>query len=95
VAAAAPALDTEMRAKLAATHEAMAALKKRAETVERYDQMLADGNAQGNATIQAAIDRLADQTKTLERIVVALKLDRVKFEGSDSLDAPEKVGKKK
>jgi putative iron-regulated protein len=95
VAATAPALDTEMRAKLAATGEAMTALKTRAETVERYDQMLANGNAQGNATVQAAIDRLADQTKTLERVVAALKLDRVKFEGSDSLDAPEKVGKKK
>jgi putative iron-regulated protein len=95
VAAAAPALDTEMRAKLTATHEAMAALKKRAETVERYDQMLAEGNAEGNATIQTAIDRLADQTRTLERIVATLKLDRVKFEGSDSLDAPEKVEKKK
>lgn len=94
VAATSPALDAEMRSKLAATGEAMAALKQRAETVERYDQMLADGNAQGNATIQAAIDRLADQTKTLERIVAALKLDRVKFEGSDSLDAPDKVGKK-
>jgi putative iron-regulated protein len=95
VAATSLALDVEMRSKLAATGEAMAALKKRAETVEHYDQMLADGNAQGNAAIQTAIDRLADQTKTLERIVVALKLDRVKFEGSDSLDAPEKVEKKK
>jgi len=92
VAAAAPELDREMKAKLAATLEAMAALKKRAETTERYDQMLAAGNAEGNATVQAAIDRLTDQTRTLERIVAALQLE-VSFEGSDSLDAPEKVGK--
>ncbi len=93
VAAASPELDKEMKAKLAATHEAASALTKRAETVERYDQMLAEGNAEGAATIQALIDRLTDQTKTLERIVAELKLDRVAFEGSDSLDAPEKVGR--
>ena len=94
VAAREPALDAEMRAKLTATHDAMAAMKKRAETFERYDQMLGDGNAEGNKTIQTAIDRLTEQTRTLERVVAALKLNRVKFEGSDSLDAPEKVGKK-
>lgn len=94
VAAAAPALDAEMRKKLAATFDAMTALKQRAETVERYDQMLAEGNAEGNATIQKAVDALVDQTKTLERIAAALKLDKVKFEGSDSLDAPEKAKRK-
>ena len=92
VAAASPELDREMKAKLAATHEAAATLKKRAESVERYDQMLAQGNAEGNAAVQAVIDRLTEQTKTLERAVAALKLDSVAFEGSDSLDAPEKVG---
>jgi putative iron-regulated protein len=93
VAAAAPELDKEMKAKLAATHEAAAALKQRGETVERYDQMLAAGNAEGNATVQALIDRLTEQTRTLERIVPTLKLNQIAFEGSDSLDAPEKVGK--
>jgi putative iron-regulated protein len=72
----------------------MTALKTRAESVERYDQMLAEGNAEGNATIQKAVDALTDQTRTLERIAAALKLDKVKFEGSDSLDAPEKARKK-
>jgi hypothetical protein len=37
---------------------------------------------------------LIDQTRTLERIIAALQLGKVKFEGSDSLDAPAKVGKK-
>lgn len=86
-------LDTEMRAKLKATLDAMTAIKQRAESREAYDQMLADGNAEGNAVIQAGIDRLTDQTKTLERVVAALKL-KANFEGSDSLDAPDKVGKK-
>jgi putative iron-regulated protein len=53
--------------------------------------MLAEGNIEGNAVIQAAIDRLTDQTGTLERIVAALSLDGVAFERSDSLDAPDKV----
>ena len=94
VAAAAPALDAEMKQKLKATFDAMTALKTRAESVERYDQMLAEGNAEGNATIQKAVDALTDQTRTLERIAAAPKLDKVKFEGSDSLDAPEKARKK-
>lgn len=86
-------LDTEMRGKLKATLDAMTKIKQRAETKEAYDQMLADGNAEGNAVIQAAIDRLTDQTRTLERVVASLKL-KATFEGSDSLDAPDKVGKK-
>lgn len=85
-------LDTEMRGKLKATLDAMTAIKQRAETREAYDQMLADGNAEGNAVIQVGIDRLTDQTRTLERVVAALKLKAI-FEGSDSLDAPDKVGK--
>ena len=93
VAKATPDLDREMQVKLTATHDAMLKLKQRAETVERYDQMLAEGNAEGGAVVQAAIDRLTEQTRTLERIVAALKLDRIAFEGSDSLDAPEKVAK--
>jgi putative iron-regulated protein len=89
----APDLDAEMRARLQASLQAMQAIKTRAETREAYDQMLADGNAEGNAVIQAAIDRLTDQTRTLERVVTALKL-KTTFEGSDSLDAPDMVGKK-
>lgn len=93
VRAAAPDLDTEMRAKLKATMESFDAIKQRAASKESYDQMIAEGNAEGNAMIQAGIDRLTDQTKTLERVLAALKL-KATFEGSDSLDAPDKVGKK-
>ncbi len=90
----APALDSEMRAKLAASLAAMGRVKQRAETVERYDQMLAEGNTAGAALLEAAIAALTDQTRTLERISAALQLGKVAFEGSDSLDAPDKVGKK-
>lgn len=89
----APDIDAEMRAKLKATLDAVTAIKQRAETKEAYDQMLADGNTEGNAVIQTAIDRLTEQTRTLERVVAALKL-KVTFEGSDSLDAPDKINKK-
>ena len=90
---AAAELDSEMRARLNATHEAMLVLKQRAEAGEVYDQMIGPENPEGNAVVQAAIDRLSDQTRTLERAVAALRLKPIAFEGSDSLDAPEKIGR--
>jgi putative iron-regulated protein len=93
VAAESPALDKELRAKLDKTVERMAAIKKRAETVEAYDQMIGEGNKEGNAVVQAAIDALTDQTKSIERVVASLKLQPIKFEGSDSLDDPAKIFK--
>ena len=86
-----PALDQEMSAKLDATVARMEAIKARAEAGEAYDQQIGEGNAEGNATVQAAIDALVDQTKSIERVVSTLKLDAIAFEGSDSLDAPDKV----
>ncbi|KRC70010.1 peptidase [Achromobacter sp. Root83] len=86
-------LDAEVRAKLDATVAAMQAMKTRAETVETYDQMIADGNKEGNAVVQAAIDRLVDQTRSLERVITLLELGKVAIEGSDSLDKPDAVFK--
>lgn len=86
-----PELDKEMRQKLQATYDAMAAMKQRAETVETYDQMIAQGNAEGNAVVQAAIDALIGQTRSIERVFAALELGAVQLEGSDSLDQPEAV----
>jgi putative iron-regulated protein len=94
VKAASPDADKAMREKLDATLTAFTKLKKRGETVEAYDQMIGDGNAEGNAVVQAAIDALLDQTKAIERGVSAMSLDAIQFEGSDSLDDPTKVGKK-
>jgi putative iron-regulated protein len=86
-------LRAEMDARFATTLAAFDRLKQRAETVEHYDQMLADGNKEGNATIQAGIDGLIAQTRTLERVVASLKLPALSVEGSDSLDDPSKVFK--
>jgi putative iron-regulated protein len=91
VKAADPAVDAELSAKLDVTVEKMEAIKKRADAGEAYDQQIGDGNAEGNATVQAAIDALIDQTKSIERAVSTLKLDAIAFEGSDSLDSPDKV----
>ncbi|SLN75887.1 imelysin family protein [Oceanibacterium hippocampi] len=91
VAETAPALNDEMLSKLAATVAAAGAMKQRAETVEAYDQMIGADNPEGNAAVQATVDALTAQTKTLERIVATLKLRPIAFEGSDSLDKPEAV----
>jgi len=85
------ALAEEMSAKLDATMAAFDAMKERAETVEAYDQMIGEGNAEGNAVVQAAIDALVDQTATIERVVKELGLQDIAFEGSDSLDNPTAV----
>src|SRR5690606_17807244 len=74
VQARSPELDDEMRAALDATTRAMQAIRQRAETVEAYDQMIGAGNAEGNALVQAAIDRLIAQTRVIERVIAALDL---------------------
>ncbi|MNT97819.1 hypothetical protein D3C72_2402350 [compost metagenome] len=76
---------------LATTVEKMQAMAKRAETVEAYDQMIGEGNAEGNATVQAAIDGLIAQAKTVQRVIASLDLGTVELEGSDSLDNPNAV----
>ncbi len=56
-----------------------------------YDQMLAEGNAAGNAMIQTGVDALVAQTRAIEQAVAALGVGQLAFEGSDSLDNPEAV----
>jgi len=85
-------LDAEMTAKFAATMDAMGVMKERADSgVESYDQMIGFGNAEGNAVVQAAIDTLVDQTRTIEALVAALDTAEISVEGSDSLDNPSAV----
>ena len=91
VKAKSPEVDAEVRAKLDATMNAMNTLYLRALTTESYDQMIGEGNDEGNAVVQHAIDALLDQTKSLERAVATFDLKSIKFEGSDSLDNPSKV----
>ncbi len=87
-----PAVDAEMRAKLEATLAAMKVMKDTADSGKMsYDQMIGEGNEKGNAIVQAAIDALVDQTRTIEKVVAVLELGGLEFEGSDSLDNPEAV----
>ncbi len=93
VKAKSPETDSAVRKAIETTVEKMGALKARAEKGERYDQMIAQGNAEGNAVVQAAIDALIAQAKEFERAMAVLELGSAEFEGSDSLDNPEKVKK--
>jgi len=91
VAEKAPDVDATLRQELQATLDAMNAMKARAEGGESYDQMIGEGNTDGNAAVQAAIDGLVTQTRSIEDAVGVLALDSIAFEGSDSLDSPDAV----
>ena len=92
VKAKSPDLDAEMREKFDATVAAMAVMKQMSDSGQMaYDQMIGEGNAEGNAMVQAAIDALLDQTKSIEKVVGLLDLGSLQFEGSDSLDRPAAV----
>lgn len=56
-----------------------------------YDQLLAENNTAGNAKINAVVDALLQQTKSIESAAKALGLTSANFEGSDSLDSPNAV----
>jgi len=86
-----PALDAEMKTKLAATMMSLGRIKTAAESGFAYDQMLERGNQAGEMLIMGGVKGLIDQTRTIERIVTALQLEPVEFEGSDSLDNPGAV----
>lgn len=92
IAARDAALDAELRAALADTMAKMTVMVDRAEAGEAYDQMIGEGNDDGNAIVQAAIDGLIAQTRSIERAVALLELgDAVVIEQSDSLTDPDAV----
>ena len=84
-------LDTEMSVKLSTTMMALGRIKTAAEAGFAYDQMLERGNAAGEALIMGGGEGLIDQTRSIERVVTALGLDQIAFEGSDSLEDPDAV----
>ncbi|MBZ8135319.1 imelysin family protein [Afifella sp. IM 167] len=91
VKAAAPEVHEELVKRLDETMAAMQRMKDRAEGGEAYDQMIGEGNDEGNAVVQAAIDGLVAQTQSIERAIAALDLGSISLEGSDSLDNPDAV----
>jgi putative iron-regulated protein len=87
-----PALDTEIKGLLDDTITKMNVMAERAEGGEAYDQQIGEGNDEGNAVVQAAIDGLIAQTRGIERAVALLELeDAVTIEDSDSLSNPDAV----
>ncbi len=83
-------VDKAIQDSLAATMDKMSVLRKRAETTERYDQMIGEGNTAGHAVVQGAIDALVAQTRQIEKAVSLLGVT-ISLEGSDSLDNPSAV----
>ncbi len=86
------ATDKALQERFATTVSNMQVLVDTGKGGEAYDQMIAEGNESGNKKVQAAIDSLVAQAKLLEKALPVLGLSKIEFEGSDSLDAPEKVG---
>ncbi|SDD70710.1 putative iron-regulated protein [Paracoccus isoporae] len=91
VAAADADVDAALTEGLEASMAALTTLRDTAEGGMAYDQMLAPGNAEGEAIIMDAVDALVAQTQDIERAVAALGLNQIAFEGSDSLDDPNAV----
>jgi len=91
VAAADPAVDSQLKAELDASVAALGAVKEAAEAGFAYDQMIAAGDAKGEALIMGAVNALVTQTASIDRAVTALGLSKVDFEGSESLDNPNAV----
>jgi len=72
-------------------HEKAAALKERADSgKEAYDQMIGEGNTEGNKVVQDVVDGLVGQARAIEALVAKLGL-KITVEGSDSLDNPTAV----
>ena len=91
VRVAAPDEDQRVRAAIETAVAKLTELKTRGDTKERYDQMIGQGNDEGNAVVQAAIDALIAQSREFERAMASLQLEQAKFQGSDSLDDPGAV----
>ncbi len=91
VAAADPAVDSQLKSELDASVAALQAMKDAGDAGQTFDTLIAPGNAEGEAIIMAAVNALVTQTASIDRAVTALGLSKVEFEGSDSLDSPGAV----
>jgi len=80
----------ELLGDLNETMVALGDIRTAAEAGTSYDQMLA-ADAPGGALVQAAIDRLVEQTRSIERAIAVVGIDPIEVEGSDSLDNPGAV----
>jgi putative iron-regulated protein len=87
----APKEAAAVEAAFAKANAAVTTLKKRADSgKEAYDQMIGEGNAEGNKVVQDVVDGLVGQARAVEALVAALGL-KIEMEGSDSLDNPSAI----
>ena len=91
VAAADPAVDTQLKGELVATVTALGAIKAASDGGMAYDQMLAAGNKEGEALVMGGVNTLVTQTASIERAITTLGLTGTSIEGSESLDNPGAV----
>ena len=91
VAASDASIDAELQTKLNVSVLEMLEMKTAAEAGFAYDSMLERGNKAGEALIMGGVNALIDQTRSIERAVAILGVDKIDFEGSDSLDDPDAV----
>jgi putative iron-regulated protein len=90
-AAKAPEAKAKLDRAFAETLARMTVMKDTADSGRMaYDQMLAEGNSEGNRMLQDVVDALIVQTRAIEGVVAGLGL-KIAIEGSDSLDNPSAV----
>lgn len=87
----APAEAAKVKEAMATAEAALAKIKSTADSGRMaYDQMLGEGNAEGNKLVDDAVQALVAQAHAVEALVTALGLT-IEVEGSDSLDNPGAV----
>lgn len=85
-----PALADELGRDIEASVTALRVMFESQLAGKAYDQLIAEGDTEGNALVQAGIDALVVQTRGIERAIAALDVN-AGIEGSDSLDDPDSV----
>ena len=85
------ALNKKTKKSINKTLKSMKKIVKSANGGKTYDMLIAEGNEKGNKLIQNAVDSLIKQSKNIELAAVALNINNLKIERSDSLDNPEAV----
>ena len=74
VAANKPAIDNQLKADLEASRAALQGLVDSANNGIHFDQLIAPGNSEGAATVNAAIDTLVAQTTSIEAAAAVLNI---------------------
>ena len=84
-------LNKKTKKSIKNTLKSMKKIVKSANKGVTYDMLIAEGNEKGNKLIQNAVDSLIKQSKNIELAAVALNINNLEIEGSDSLDNPDAV----